>query len=159
MMAATLAKGTTVIENAAREPEIVDLANCLNSMGARIDGHGSDRIVIEGVETLSGAHYAVQPDRIETGTYLVAAAMTGGRIRVEDARPDQLRAVLDKLSEAGAEVTTGPDWIGVDAEARPLAAVDVTTAPFPAFPHRHAGAVHGAQLGGARHRHHSRDDL
>ena len=101
MMAATLAKGTTVIENAAREPEIVDLANCLNSMGARIDGHGSDRIVIEGVETLSGAHYAVQPDRIETGTYLVAAAMTGGRVKVTDARPDQLRAVLDSSRKRG----------------------------------------------------------
>ena len=159
MMAATLAKGTTVIENAAREPEIVDLANCLNSMGARIDGHGSDRIVIEGVETLSGARYAVQPDRIETGTYLVAAAMTGGRIKVMDARPDQLRAVLDKLAEAGTEVTTGPDWIGVNAGAGRLAAVDVTTAPFPAFSYRHAGAVHRAQLGRARRGHHSRDDL
>ena len=134
MMAATLARGTTVIENAAREPEIVDLANCLNAMGARIEGHGGDRIVIEGVEALSGSRYAVQPDRIETGTYLVAAAMTGGRIKVKDARPDQLRAVLDKLSEAGTEVTSGPDWIGVEARGRPLAAVDVTTAPFPAFP-------------------------
>ena len=134
MMAATLARGTTVIENAAREPEIVDLANCLNSMGARIDGHGSDRIVIDGVETLSGARYSVQPDRIETGTYLVAAAMTRGRIKVKDARPDQLGTVLDKLAEAGTEVTTGMDWIGVDAVAGPLAAVDVTTAPFPAFP-------------------------
>ena len=134
MMAATLAEGTTVIENAAREPEIVDLANCLNSMGARIEGHGSGRIVIEGVDTLSGAHYAVQPDRIETATYLVAAAMTGGRITVRDARPDQLRAVLDKLGEAGVEVRTGPDWIEVDAKGRSLCAVDVTTAPFPAFP-------------------------
>ena len=134
MMAATLAKGTTVIENAAREPEIVDLANFLIAMGAHIEGHGTDRIVIEGVEVLSGARHAVQPDRIETGTYLVAAAMTGGRIRVKDARPDQLRAVLDKLAEAGARVDAGPDWIEVDAAGRPLAAVDVTTAPFPAFP-------------------------
>ena len=134
MMAATLADGTTVIENAAREPEIVDLANCLNSMGARIEGHGSGRIVIEGVDTLSGAHYSVQPDRIETATYLVAAAMTGGRITVQDARPDQLRAVLDKLAETGVEVSTGSNWIGLDAKGRPLAAVDVTTAPFPAFP-------------------------
>ena len=134
MMAATLAKGTTIIENAAREPEIVDLANFLNAMGARIEGHGSDRIVIEGVEALTGARHAVQPDRIETGTYLVAAAMTGGRVRVKDARPDQLRAVLDKLVETGAGVETGPDWIEVDATGRALAAVDVTTAPFPAFP-------------------------
>ena len=134
MMAATLADGTTVIENAAREPEIVDLANCLNSMGARIEGHGTGRIAIEGVDTLSGAHYAVQPDRIETATYLVAAAMTGGRITVKDARPDQLRAVLDKLVEAGVDVRTGADWIGVDAKGRSLCAVDVTTAPFPAFP-------------------------
>ena len=134
MMAATLAEGTTVIENAAREPEIVDLANCLISMGARIDGQGSDRIVIEGVESLSGARYAVQPDRIETGTYLVAAAMTGGNITVRDARPDQLHSVLDKLAEAGAEVAAGADWIEVNAEGRALSAVDVTTAPFPAFP-------------------------
>ena len=134
MMAATLAEGTTVIENAAREPEIVDLANFLISMGARIEGHGTDRIVIEGVDALTGARHAVQPDRIETGTYLVAAAMTGGRIRVKDARPHQLRAVLDKLAEAGAGVAVGPDWIEVDATARALRAVDVTTAPFPAFP-------------------------
>ena len=134
MMAATLAEGTTVIENAAREPEIVDLANFLISMGARIEGHGTGRIVIEGVDALAGARHAVQPDRIETGTYLVAAAMTGGRIRVKEARPDQLRAVLDKLAEAGAEVAVGEDWIEVDAAGRPLRAVDVTTAPFPAFP-------------------------
>lgn len=134
MMAATLAKGSTVIENAAREPEIVDLANCLISMGARIEGHGTDRIEIEGVDTLSGTRYSVQPDRIETGTYLVAGAVTGGRVRVRDARPEQLGAVLDKLSEAGAGVSSGPDWVEVEAEGRPPAAVDVVTAPYPAFP-------------------------
>ena len=132
MMAATLAEGTTVIENAAREPEIVDLANCLNSMGARIDGHGSDRIVIEGVDTLSGAHYAVQPDRIETATYLVAAAITGGRVRVKDARPDQLRAVLDKLEEAGSEVSSGSDWIEVTRAGAPCP--QWTSPPLPSPP-------------------------
>lgn len=134
MMAATLAKGSTVIENAAREPEVIDLANCLISMGARIEGHGTDRIEIEGVDALSGTSYQVQPDRIETGTFLVAGAMTGGRVRVNAARPDQLGAVLDKLIEAGVEVSNGDDWIEVDAEGRALRAVDVMTAPYPGFP-------------------------
>ncbi len=134
MMAATLASGTTVIENAAREPEVVDLANCLNQMGARIKGAGSDMITIEGVERLSGTSYSILPDRIEAGTYLVAAAITRGRIRLRKARPDSLEAVIAKLREAGADIETGDDWISLDMHgARPLA-VDLRTAPYPAFP-------------------------
>ncbi len=134
MMAATLAKGGTLIENAAREPEVVDLAHCLNAMGARIRGAGTDRIEIEGVDALEGTEYQVLPDRIETGTYLVAAAITGGRVRVRDTRPDLLDAVLAKLAEAGARIATGPDWISLDMEGRRPRAVDVHTAPYPAFP-------------------------
>lgn len=133
MMAATLAAGTTVIENAAREPEVVDLANCLSAMGARIQGAGSDVITIEGVERLHGTRYAVMPDRIETGTFLVAAAATGGQVKLCDARPDVLDAVLDKLREAGTHITTGPDWIALGANGT-LNAVSVRTAPYPAFP-------------------------
>jgi UDP-N-acetylglucosamine 1-carboxyvinyltransferase len=134
LMAATLAEGRTVLENAAREPEIVDLANCLNAMGAKITGQGSDTIVIEGVEKLHGAEYAVMPDRIETGTYLVAAAATGGKIRVKDTRADILEAVLFKLEEAGAKITTGPNWIELDMQGRRPKAVNIRTAPYPAFP-------------------------
>ncbi len=134
MMAATLAEGTTVIENAAREPEVVDLANCLCSMGARIEGAGTDTIVVEGVERLHGTAYEVLPDRIETGTYLVAGAITGGRVKVRNTRPDLLDAVLAKLREAGAEVTTGEDWIELDMRGRRPQAVHVRTAPYPAFP-------------------------
>ncbi|MCC6303087.1 MAG: UDP-N-acetylglucosamine 1-carboxyvinyltransferase [Gammaproteobacteria bacterium] len=134
MMAATLADGVTVIENAAREPEVVDLANCLNQMGAKISGAGSDTIVVEGVETLSGTTYSILPDRIETGTYLVAAAITGGRIRVKKTRPDILDAVLAKLREAGAAIETGDNWIELDMQGRRPEAVDVRTAPYPAFP-------------------------
>ncbi len=134
MMAATLAEGTTVIENAAREPEVVDLANCLNSMGAKVSGAGSDTITIEGVKRLGGTRYAVLPDRIETGTYLVGAAIAGGKVRVRDTRPDILDAVLAKLREAGAKITTGEDWIELDMEGRQLKAVDIRTAPYPAFP-------------------------
>ena len=133
MMAATLAAGTTVIENAAREPEVVDLAHCLNAMGANIRGAGSDVITIEGVERLHGTRYQVMPDRIETGTFLVAAAATGGDIKLRDARPDILDAVLDKLREAGARIATGPDWISLGANGM-LNAVNVRTAPYPAFP-------------------------
>ncbi|MGH8650316.1 MAG: UDP-N-acetylglucosamine 1-carboxyvinyltransferase, partial [Burkholderiales bacterium] len=133
MMAATLASGTTVIENAAREPEVVDLANCLNAMGARVRGAGGDVITIEGVDRLHGARYRVMPDRIETGTYLAAAAATGGSIRLTGARPDILDAVLEKLREAGARVTTGPDWIALQANGA-LSAVNVRTAPYPEFP-------------------------
>ena len=134
MMAATLAEGTTIIENAAREPEVVDLANCLNSMGAKISGAGSDTISIEGVERLGGTHYKVLPDRIETGTFLVAAAITGGRIKLKDTAPDLLDAVLAKLQEAGAKIETGRDWISLDMQGRRPKSVDICTAPYPAFP-------------------------
>jgi UDP-N-acetylglucosamine 1-carboxyvinyltransferase len=133
MMAATLAEGTTVLENAAREPEVVDLARCLIAMGARIEGAGSDIITIHGVKKLHGADYSVMADRIETGTFLVAAAMTGGRVRAIHAQPDTLEAVISKLREAGARVETGSDWIEVESDGK-LKAVDVRTAPHPAFP-------------------------
>ena len=134
MMAATLARGETLIENAAREPEVADLANCLNRMGARISGAGTDTIRVQGVDRLSGTDYSVLPDRIETGTYLVAAAITGGRIRVLNTCPDLLDAVLQKLREAGARIETGEDWIGLDMDGRRPRAVDLHTAPYPAFP-------------------------
>lgn len=134
LMAATLADGETVIENAAREPEVVDLAECLITMGAQISGHGTDTIVVQGVEKLHGGFYSVLPDRIETGTYLVAAAATGGRVLVKDTCPDVLEAVLVKLRETGAKVTTGDDWIELDMEGRKPKAVSVHTAPYPAFP-------------------------
>ncbi len=134
MMAATLADGTTIIENAAREPEVVDLANCLIAMGAKIRGAGTDEITIEGVEQLHGAEHEVIPDRIETGTYLVAAAMTGGSVRLRNARPDLLQAVLEKLREAGAVIETGPNWISLDMQGKRPKAVTVRTAPYPAFP-------------------------
>jgi len=134
MMAATLADGITVIENAAREPEVTDLANCLISMGAIITGHGTDTIHIEGVERLSGTEYSVLPDRIETGTYLVAAAITGGHIKVKDTRPDIMDAILQSLREAGAEITVGEDWIELDMHGKRPQAVNIHTAPYPAFP-------------------------
>ena len=134
LMAAALAKGTTILENAAREPEVVDLAECLMAMGAQIEGAGTDTLVIQGVERLDGANYQVLPDRIETGTYLLAGAITGGRIRVKDTRPDNLEAVLLKLEEAGAQVNTGPDWIEMDMAGRRPKAVRIRTAPYPAFP-------------------------
>jgi UDP-N-acetylglucosamine 1-carboxyvinyltransferase len=134
MMAATLADGITLIENAAREPEVTDLANCLNCMGAKITGHGTDTIRIEGVECLSGTEYRVLPDRIETGSYLVAAAITGGHIKVKDTRPDIMDAVLQALREAGAEITLGEDWIELDMHGKRPQAVNIHTAPYPAFP-------------------------
>jgi UDP-N-acetylglucosamine 1-carboxyvinyltransferase len=134
MMAAVLADGETLLENAAREPEVVDLANCLNQMGAKISGAGTDLITIQGVERLCGIHYQVLPDRIETGTYLVAAAITRGSILVRDTRPDLLDAVLQKLRDSGAEIRTGKDWVSLDMKGRRPAAVDVYTAPYPAFP-------------------------
>src|SRR6185312_2846329 len=134
MMAAALAQGTTVIENAAQEPEVVDLAHCLIAMGAHIDGAGTSTIVIDGVERLHGAEYAVLPDRIETGTFLAAAAMTGGHVRARHARPHTLSAVLGKLEEAGAQISVGEDWIDLDMQDRELRAVDISTAPYPAFP-------------------------
>lgn len=134
MMAATLAEGVTVIENAAREPEVVDLAVFLNALGAKVSGAGTDRIVIEGVESLQGGTHQVQPDRIETGTFLVAAAVTGGSVRCTRTDPRLLDSVLAKLKEAGAKIDFGDDWISIDQKARPLKAVDITTAPYPAFP-------------------------
>ncbi|MDT8398257.1 MAG: UDP-N-acetylglucosamine 1-carboxyvinyltransferase [Pseudomonadales bacterium] len=134
MMAATLAKGTTIIENAAREPEVVDLAYCLQAMGADIKGAGTDTIVITGVEKLHGCTYSVMPDRIETGTYLIAVAATRGSIKVKDTRPDILESVLSKLEEAGAQIDIGDDWISLDMHGRRPRAVSLTTAPYPAFP-------------------------
>lgn len=134
MMAAALADGVTVIENAAREPEIVDLARCLTGMGARIRGAGSDVISIEGVERLGGGYHSVIPDRIETGTFLVAAAMTGGNVRIRQTDPRLLDAVLEKLRDAGAIVDAGDTWVSVDMQGRRPRAVDVRTAPYPAFP-------------------------
>jgi UDP-N-acetylglucosamine 1-carboxyvinyltransferase len=134
MMAATLASGTTIIENAAQEPEVVDLANCLNAMGARIEGAGTATLVIEGVERLSGTSYEVLPDRIETGTFLVAGAITGGKVMAKHARPKTLDAVLSKLEDAGAHINTGEDWVELDMRGRRPKAVNVTTAPYPAFP-------------------------
>jgi UDP-N-acetylglucosamine 1-carboxyvinyltransferase len=133
MMAAVLAEGTTVIENAAREPEVLDLADCLNAMGAQVSGHGTDVITIRGVERLHGCTYRVMPDRIETGTFLVAAAATGGQIRLRDTRPGALDAVVAKLSEAGVHVEQGEDWLGLTSNGG-LQAVSVRTAPYPAFP-------------------------
>ncbi len=134
MMAAALADGQTVLENAAREPEVVDLADCLNQMGARIRGAGTDTLIIDGVERLHSAQYSVLPDRIETGTYLVAGAITQGRVRTTHTRPQHLDAVLAKLVEAGAQVSTGEDWIEVDMRGRRPRAIDLRTAPYPAFP-------------------------
>ena len=134
MMAAVCAAGETVIENAAREPEIGELAAFLASMGAKIEGAGSDTIHIQGVERLTGTSYQVMPDRIESGTYLVAAAITGGRLKLTRARPEHLDAVLQKLTQAGATISTGADWIELDMQGRRPLAVDIKTAPYPAFP-------------------------
>jgi UDP-N-acetylglucosamine 1-carboxyvinyltransferase len=136
LMAAVLAEGTTIIENAAKEPEVSDLAHFLNAMGAKITGIDTDVLVIEGVEKLGkkDLYYKILPDRIETGTYLVAAAITRGKIKVKDVRPATLDAVLDKLTEAGAEITIGEDWIELDMHGRRPKAVNIRTAPYPAFP-------------------------
>lgn len=134
MMAATLADGKTILENAAREPEVIDLAVCLNSMGARIEGAGTDRIVIDGVESLRGTHHNIMPDRIETGTYLVAAAMTQGRVKLKNTRPHFLDSVLAKLTEAGAIIETTDSSISLDMRQRRPTAVDVHTSPYPGFP-------------------------
>ena len=134
MMAATLADGETVLENAAREPEVVDLANFLIAMGAKITGAGTDKIVIEGVARLRGTRYEVLPDRIESGTYLVAGAITRGHVRIKNTRPENLDAVLAKLAEAGATLSQGDNWVEVDMRGRRPRAVDVRTAPYPGFP-------------------------
>ena len=134
LMAAVLADGETVLENAAREPEVTDLANFLIGLGAKIEGAGTGTITVQGVDALGGTEHAVLPDRIETGTYLVGAAMTGGKIRVENTAPDTLEAVLIKLSEAGASIAIGDDWIELDMQGKRPQAVDIRTAPYPAFP-------------------------
>lgn len=133
MMAAALAEGTTVLENAAREPEVVDLAECLKAMGANIEGAGSDVITIQGVARLHGASYSVMPDRIEAGTFLVAAAATQGKVKLKNVRPDIFDAVLDKLRESGATVDAGPDWVSLEMHS-PIKSVNIRTAPYPAFP-------------------------
>jgi UDP-N-acetylglucosamine 1-carboxyvinyltransferase len=136
MMAATLAEGTTIIENAAREPEVSDLANFLNELGAKVSGIGTDTLVIEGVESLDaeGLTYDILPDRIEAGTYLVAAAATGGKIKIKDVMPSTLDIVLAKLEEAGADITVGDDWIELDMHGKRAKAVSIKTAPYPGFP-------------------------
>jgi len=134
LMAAVLADGETVLENAAREPEVTDLAKFLIGMGAKIDGAGTGTITVQGVEALGGTDYSVLPDRIESGTYLVAAVMTGGHIKIVDTAPETLEAVLIKLSEAGAQITTGETWIEIDMQGKRPHSVDVRTAPYPAFP-------------------------
>ena len=134
LMAAALAEGETVIENAAREPEVVDLAEFLIKMGAKIEGAGTDTIHIQGVESLHGTEYAVLPDRIESGTYLVGAAMTGGKVKLKDTDPTLLDAVLLKLQETGAKITTGENWIELDMQGKRPKSVDIETAPYPAFP-------------------------
>ena len=134
MMAATLAKGKTIIENAAREPEVVDLANYLNKMGAKITGIGTATLEIEGVKSLRGTQYDILPDRIEAGTYLVAAAITRGKIKLKDTNANELEAVLLKLEEAGADIESGDDWISLDMHGKQPKAVNIRTAPYPAFP-------------------------
>ena len=144
LMAATLAKGTTIITNAACEPEIADVADCLNKMGARITGAGTPRIVVEGVEKLHGARHTVLPDRIEAGTYAMAVAMTGGDVQLSGARPELLQSALDVLAQAGADITVNNDGIRVARNGAGIRPVTVSTAPFPGFPDRSAGAIDGA---------------
>lgn len=134
MMAASLAEGQTVIENAAREPEVVDLANCLNVLGGDVSGAGTDTLIINGVSRLHGGHYQIMPDRIETGTYLAACAATRGHIRLKNTNPNILESVLTKLREAGAVITAGKDWIEMNMEGRRPRSVQLRTAPYPAFP-------------------------
>lgn len=134
MMAAALADGQTIIENAAREPEVVDLAHCINALGGKVSGMGTSTIVIDGVKSLHGGSYKIMPDRIETGTYLAAAAATMGKVKLKDTDPRTLEAVLSKLRETGAKITTGDDWIELDMEGRRPKAVSFRTAPYPAFP-------------------------
>ena len=134
MMAAALADGTTVIHNAAREPEIVDLAQCMNALGAKVEGYGTNTLTIYGVEKMTGGEYSIMPDRIETGTFLAAAAATRGRIKATKADPESLEAVLLKLKETGAEITQGDDWIELDMKGQRPKAINLKTAPYPGFP-------------------------
>ena len=159
LMAAVLADGESVLENAAREPEVTDLANFLVGLGARIEGIGSGTLVVQGVESLGGTNYSVLPDRIETGTYLVAAAMTGGSIRALRTAPETLEGVLIKLAEAGAAVETGTDWIEIDMAGRRPRSVDVRTAPYPAFPTDMQAQFCAMNAIAEGRRHYHRDDL
>ena len=134
MMAATLADGTSIIENAAREPEVTDLADCLIAMGANIEGAGTDTITVHGVKELKGCHYSVLADRIETGTFLVAAAISGGHVKLKDTQPKILESVLQKLDKAGATINSGHDWIEIDMRDRRPKSINLRTAPYPAFP-------------------------
>ena len=134
MMAATLAEGTTTIRNAAREPEVVDLANCLKKMGANIIGEGTDTITIEGVDSLQGCNFSVMPDRVEIATYLTAAAMTGGNIKIKSVMPSIFTSVIEKLENSGAKISQGKDWISILMEKERPKAVSLTTGPYPAFP-------------------------
>ena len=134
LMAASLAEGKTVINNAAKEPEVVDLADCLNKMGAKIKGQGTDRIVIVGVKTLEGCDFSVIPDRVETATYLTAVAMTGGSIKIKRTRPDSVDSVLNKLREAGAVIESGEDWVSLKMEKNRPKATSLSTGPYPSFP-------------------------
>ena len=134
MMAAALAEGTTVIHNAAREPEIVDLAQCMNALGAKVEGYGTNTLTIYGVEKMTGGEYSIMPDRIETGTFLAAATATRGRIKATKADPESLEAVLLKLKETGAEITQGDDWIELDMKGQRPKAINLKTAPYPGFP-------------------------
>ena len=134
IMAASLAEGTTIIQNAAKEPEVIDLANCLISMGARIEGAGSDTIKIIGVDTLKGTSFSVMPDRVEVGTYLTATAMTGGQVKIKSAKPESLSSVITKLESAGAMIQTGEDWVEIKMEKDRPISTSLTTGPYPSFP-------------------------
>tara|TARA_B100001173_G_scaffold29336_1_gene22964 strand:- start:71 stop:814 length:744 start_codon:yes stop_codon:yes gene_type:complete len=133
-MAATLAEGVTVIENAAREPEVVDLANCLIAMGADIKGAGTDLVIIQGVERLEGASFSVMPDRVEVGTYLTAVAMTGGKVKIKSAKPEYLSSIISKLEFCGAIITQGDDWVEIFMSDKKPKATSLTTGPYPSFP-------------------------
>ena len=134
LMAASLAEGTTIINNAAKEPEVVDLADCLNKMGAKIKGQGTDRVVIEGVKALEGCEFSVIPDRVETATYLTAVAMTGGSIKMKSTRPNTVESVLNKLREAGAVIESGEDWLSLKMDKKRPKATSLSTGPYPSFP-------------------------
>ena len=134
IMAASLADGTTIIQNAAREPEVLDLANCLIKMGANIEGAGTDQIVIQGVENLNGATFSVMPDRVEVGTYLTAAAMTGGKVKIKEAKPEYISSVISKLEQTGATISLGEDWVQIEMNNEKPEAISLTTGPYPSFP-------------------------
>ena len=134
IMAASLADGTTIIQNAAREPEVLDLANCLIKMGANIEGAGTDQIIIQGVENLNGATFSVMPDRVEVGTYLTAAAMTGGKVKIKEAKPEYISSVISKLEQTGATISLGEDWVQIEMNNEKPEAIRLTTGPYPSFP-------------------------